>query len=384
MAMIAPDQGLGAVQSLLLLRGAAAATAAVPFRWGRFIQRLEPAVPPMFEAFKDAAAAELAAEAAAVEAARSTAVAAASAAWDSEEEETAQAEARRPPRRQRAAASATIRGGPSRRQARAAAAAAGAAASATVSDAAARKEQWLGLVQEAVASVLGTAVGLEDPLMAAGLDSLGSGGLGRSTWGGREARACKDVSRTRTPGGFGCRATLRCIAVIIGGSACLPRLPAPRPRSRAAQRPGEAGRPGAALHPGVRLPHRGRPGRLPGQQGRRRTAAGTLRRRRRLPGLGLRGGRQPGRQPGAVGERCGRRATGGGRQRGGGPHCGGCHPAGAAVRPEPAHPGGALGRGGAGGAAGRPGSAGELRLGLLAGPACPVAGGMRPVLVCPK
>ncbi|KAL4451846.1 hypothetical protein ABPG75_007508, partial [Micractinium tetrahymenae] len=175
MAMIASDQGLGAVQSLLLLRGAAAVTAAVPFRWARFIQRLEPAVPPMFEAFKGEAAAELAAEADAAKAARS-APAAGAAAWDSEEEVevdgTQHKRASRAVSRQRAPGSRRPRAAPSRRRTQAAGAAAAVAAAAP--DAAARKEQWVGLVQEAVASVLGAAVGLEDPLMAAGLDSLGS------------------------------------------------------------------------------------------------------------------------------------------------------------------------------------------------------------------
>ncbi len=177
MAMIAPTQGLGAVQSLLLLRGAAAVTAAVPFRWGRFIQRLQPAVPPMFAAFTEAAAAEMASEAAAARAAVSAA-APAGAAWDSEEdieEATAQKKAPRPAPRRHATASRRPRAAPSHRRILAAASGDGTGAP----DVAARKQQWIGLVQEAVSSVLGSAVGLDDSLMAAGLDSLGSGGGGR-------------------------------------------------------------------------------------------------------------------------------------------------------------------------------------------------------------
>ncbi len=169
MAMIAPEQGVSAIQALMLLRGAAAVTAAVPFRWGRFIQQLSAGgVPPMFEAFTQEAAAEMAAEAAA--AAAPAAVAAA--ASDSEAEEAA---AFRRERRRAKAGTAT------RRQRAAprlrAKAAAGAAAAAPGAEA--QKEYMIGQVQEAVASVLGSAVGLEEPLMAAGLDSLGSGACGR-------------------------------------------------------------------------------------------------------------------------------------------------------------------------------------------------------------
>lgn len=164
MAMIAPDQGVGAIQALLLRSTVSApppVTAAVPFRWGRFIGRLGPGpLPHMFEAFAGEAAAEAVQEAAASEAAP--------AAYSSEAESEDGAGARR----QRASAAAVSR---RRRQgaARTKAVAAGAAAAAPGSTA--RKELWVTHVQEAVASVLGAPVGLEDPLMASGLDSLGSG-----------------------------------------------------------------------------------------------------------------------------------------------------------------------------------------------------------------
>ena len=173
MAMIAPEQGVSAIQALMLLRGAATITAAVPFRWGRFIQRLSAGgVPPMFEAFTQEAAAEMAAEAAAAAAPAVVATAAS----DSEAEEAAAP--RRERRRSKAVAAA-------RRQRAApwlrAKAAVGAAAT---PGAEAQKEYMIGQVQEAVASVLGSAVGLEEPLMAAGLDSLGSGECGVQ-WEGR-------------------------------------------------------------------------------------------------------------------------------------------------------------------------------------------------------
>ena len=169
MGMIAPDQGVGAIQALLLLRGGAAlpaVTAAVPFRWGRFIQRLGAgAVPPMFEAF----AAEAAAEAPLPEAAP------AAVADDSDAEIEEGSSGRR---RRQAAAPASRRRGAARRPAKAPAAATAAAAP----DAAAHKEYMVAQVQAAVSSVLGSTVGLEDPLMAAGLDSLGSGGWMGGGW----------------------------------------------------------------------------------------------------------------------------------------------------------------------------------------------------------
>lgn len=168
MAMIAPEQGVGAIQALMLLRGTAAVTAAVPFRWGRFIQRLSAGgLPPMFEAFTQEAAAEMAAEAAAT----AVPTAAAAAASDSEAEEAAAAKRER---RQSKAVAATRRTRAAARF-RAKAAAAGAPKATASPGAEAQKEYMIGQVQEAVASVLGSAVGLEEPLMAAGLDSLGSG-----------------------------------------------------------------------------------------------------------------------------------------------------------------------------------------------------------------
>lgn len=167
MAMIAPDQGVGAIQALMLLRGAATVTAAVPFRWGRFIQRLSAGgVPPMFEAFTQEAAAEVAAEAAA---AAPTPVPITAV---SEAEEAAA------PRRERRRAKTAGMSRCTRSAVRPRAKAGAAAPAAAVPGAEAQREYMIGQVQEAVASVLGSSVGLEEPLMAAGLDSLGSGGCG--------------------------------------------------------------------------------------------------------------------------------------------------------------------------------------------------------------
>ena len=167
MRMIAPDQGVGAIQALMLLHGIAAlpaVTAVVPFRWVRFIQRLGGGpLPPMFAAFEAEAAADTAKEQTAARAGPAALPAAIEeAAGDADVKSSRHR--RSSPRRRIAAAS--------RRPVKiAAAAAAGTAAS----DAAASKEYMVAQVQEAVASVLGSAVGLDDPLMAAGLDSLGSG-----------------------------------------------------------------------------------------------------------------------------------------------------------------------------------------------------------------
>ena len=133
MGMIAPEQGICAVEGLLLQAASAApaVAAAVPFVWPRFIQRLGGAVPPMFADFALAATA-----------------------------------ADAPPAPTHAAQ-------PGRRSVRGKAGAPeppGAGVSAE-----AQRASVLDQVQEAVASVLGGSVGMEDPLMAAGLDSLGTG-----------------------------------------------------------------------------------------------------------------------------------------------------------------------------------------------------------------
>ena len=155
MRMIAPEQGVGAIEALMLSRGMAAlpaVTAAVPFCWGRFIQRLAAGTTAsMFAAFEGEAAAEIANEQSAAPgllARRASIVPA----MEATNLRTAV---------------------PGRRRVRAAKR----AALGTVAGADPGKEFMVAQVQEAVASVLGSAVGLDDPLMAAGLDSLGSGGL---------------------------------------------------------------------------------------------------------------------------------------------------------------------------------------------------------------
>ena len=157
MSMISPEQGVGAIQALLLRRAAMqpALTAAVPFRWGRFIRRLGTSpVPPMFQEFTAEAAVDAAQE---MEAAGSLEDMYAASGASKLEESTVMD--RRP------AGSTRRRAG--RKP--------GATAAAPTAAAAAHKEYMLGQVQEAVVAVLGSTVGLEDPLMAAGLDSLGSG-----------------------------------------------------------------------------------------------------------------------------------------------------------------------------------------------------------------
>ena len=134
MGMIAPEQGMAAVQGVLLhvATTVPAVTAAVPFVWPRFLARVAGA-PPMFAevAASVASAPGAAAEAAAGEAA--------------------------PTRRRRQRAQPT---------------AGSAEAGSTTAEA--QRTYVQGQVQEAVAAVLGSSVGAEDPLMAAGLDSLGT------------------------------------------------------------------------------------------------------------------------------------------------------------------------------------------------------------------
>lgn len=129
MGMITPAAGIAAVHSLLMTQPAhtPALVTAVPFHWPHFMARLG-STPPMFAEFAAQAAAEKAADLA----------------------------------KTRAAAGL---GGRAK------------AASAPAVSAEAQRAFVLGQVQDAVASVLGAPVGLDDPLMAAGLDSLGTGAL---------------------------------------------------------------------------------------------------------------------------------------------------------------------------------------------------------------
>jgi acyl carrier protein len=132
MGMVAPEAGMGAMQALLLrvAAEAAAVTAAVPFRWAKFMAR-QRAVPPMLEQYRAFWAGGEAAAPAALDAAPPAAALEA------------------PPGQLRRAAPA--------------------AAAPAVS-----KEILAVQVQEAVIGVLGIPVGGDDALMAAGLDSLGA------------------------------------------------------------------------------------------------------------------------------------------------------------------------------------------------------------------
>lgn len=123
MGMIAPEAGILSIQRLLFQTADAAASlaAAVPFQWERFLRRLD-GVPPMFAEFADAVAGP----------------------------------------------------GPSSSQRAPAQAQPTAAQPLPAADPVALRGSVLAQVQDAVASVLGSSVGLEDPLMAAGLDSLGT------------------------------------------------------------------------------------------------------------------------------------------------------------------------------------------------------------------
>lgn len=135
MGMVAPEAGISAMQSLLLQSTSAVLPihAAVPFRWATFMAR-QRSVPPMFEQFRPfwAGAAP--------------------------------------------ALPASVAGPPSQlfssvapQQRTAAAVAAAASPPAGIS-----RDVLVGQVQEAVVAVLGSAVGADEALMAAGLDSLGS------------------------------------------------------------------------------------------------------------------------------------------------------------------------------------------------------------------
>ncbi len=120
MAMIQPERGLAALEGTLCslsamssAAGSSAVMSAVPFKWARMLQRLGPELPSFFAEFAAAAPAAPAVRAA----------------------------AGRRPRRQRGAPS---------------------------SDVLAQQ------VQDTVASILGRQVATDEPLVAAGLDSLGS------------------------------------------------------------------------------------------------------------------------------------------------------------------------------------------------------------------
>jgi acyl carrier protein len=126
MALLVPEQGLGTLGGLLVGSRRAAAPsvlAANAFAWGKFLKRFGNAVPPLFSAF--------AAEAA--EGQEAGAVA--------------------------AGASAGRRSG---------------AARVTGLTAADRKAAVAAQVQEAISSIVGGSVSPDEPLMAAGLDSLGA------------------------------------------------------------------------------------------------------------------------------------------------------------------------------------------------------------------
>ena len=121
MGMVAPEAGMGAMQALLLMGDALQLTvaAAVPFRWPKFMAR-QRSVPPMFEPY--------------------------AAFWA---------------------------GGGAASEAGAVAAPAGRVAPVAAA-AAVSQEVLAAQVQEAVGGVLGSSVGGDEPLMAAGLDSLGT------------------------------------------------------------------------------------------------------------------------------------------------------------------------------------------------------------------
>ncbi len=160
MGMVTPAQGIGAMQSLLLQRAGSmpAVAAAVPFKWVKFMGRLS-AVPPMFSQFES----------------YWSGAPAAPAVPPAQGIDTSAAQV---PKASPAIAPVGRRAGR-----RSAAGAAGAAAVPAVPAApraatpisAVQLDYVLSQVQQAVLTVLGSSIGPDDPLMAAGLDSLGSG-----------------------------------------------------------------------------------------------------------------------------------------------------------------------------------------------------------------
>jgi len=140
MGMVRPQEGIGAMQALLMQSAAAsiAVNAAVPFHWTRFLGRMKN-VPPMFSEY--------------------------SAFWVGPDDTTETAAGAT---QTSSAANTPAVGGVHGRRAAERKPSSATAATAVSADAVVDQ------VHESVKSVLGSAVGADDALMAAGLDSLGS------------------------------------------------------------------------------------------------------------------------------------------------------------------------------------------------------------------
>lgn len=128
MALLTPEQGVAVLEGMLVSSSAAAPPqlAATPFVWAKFLPRFGAAVPALFSEFAGEAAAAGGA----------------------------------------AAGGATGPGGRAARR--------GAGAGLAAASGADRKAAVLEQVQEAVRSIVGGSVAADEPLMAAGLDSLGA------------------------------------------------------------------------------------------------------------------------------------------------------------------------------------------------------------------
>jgi len=169
MGMVEPSGGMGALQSMLMQVSTSTLPvySAIPFRWSTFMGRLQGnVVPPMFSEFESYWSAP------AIETTAATEAVAA--------EPSLFAGSERAPRSASSTSAAGRRaGGPSMRgkkkvlAATAAGAAVGVAATAAASTGPST-EAMSSQVHDAVKSVLGSSVGGDDPLMQAGLDSLGS------------------------------------------------------------------------------------------------------------------------------------------------------------------------------------------------------------------
>lgn len=174
MGMVEPTGGMGALQSMLMQASISTLPvySAIPFRWSTFMGRLQGnMVPPMFSEFESYWSAP------AVETTTATETATAEPSLFAGSSVTAA-----PRSSSRISAAGRRAGGPSMRGKKKVLAAIGAGAAAGVAVAAAvpaastgpSAEAMSSQVHDAVKSVLGSSVGGDDPLMQAGLDSLGS------------------------------------------------------------------------------------------------------------------------------------------------------------------------------------------------------------------
>ena len=176
MGMVEPAGGMGALQSMLMQASTSTLPiySAIPFKWSTFMGRLQGnTVPPMFSEFANYWSAPASAATAVVGVEETAAAQAVPSLFAGAEESGKVSSGVLTTSRRRP-------GGPSMRTrkkvvaATAAGAAAAGVAAAVAATAGPSAEAMSSQVHDAVKSVLGASVGGDDPLMAAGLDSLGS------------------------------------------------------------------------------------------------------------------------------------------------------------------------------------------------------------------